>query len=278
MNEELSLQQLKDIEIQLLLKVHKICEEQGLRYSLGGGTLLGAVRHRGFIPWDDDIDIMMPRPDYDAFISYCLSCKEIPFKIKSWETDKSYVDLSAKIYDTKTLLVDKNTCDYEDNIGVFIDVFPIDGLANSYKQAKKVFNSTSFKRALLVAAQWKKFFKSKTHAWYFEPFRLGMFILSRFVNKQKLFDKIQNKYKKIDFDKVDFAAAVGGSYREKEILEKSIFTELIELSFENEKFHAISQYDAYLSSIYGDYMKLPPEEKRVSHHSFKAYYKEADNQ
>ncbi len=273
MNEELSLQQLKDIEIQLLVQVHKICEEQGWRYSLGGGTLLGAVRHGGFIPWDDDIDIMMSRPDYDAFISYCITHKDIPFKIKSWETDKSYVDLSAKVYEPNTVLVDDNTCEYKEQIGVFIDIFPIDGLANSYKQAKKVFNSTSFKRALLVAAQWKRFFKSKTHAWYYEPFRLAMFILSRFVDKQKLFDKVQNKYKKIDFDKVDFAAAVGGSYREKEILRKCVFTELTKLTFENKEFSAIANYDMYLSSIYGNYMELPPEEKRVSHHTFKAYYR-----
>ncbi len=277
MNEELSLEQLKSIEIRLLSDVNKICEKEGFRYSLGGGTLLGAVRHGGFIPWDDDIDIMMPRPDYDAFISYCLSHEEVPFKIKSWETDKTYVDLSAKIYDAQTVLIDDNTCDYEDKIGVFIDVFPIDGLANNYKRAKKVFNATTFKRELLVAAKWKKYFKSKTHAWYYEPFRFGMFLLSRFVNKQKLFDKIQEKYKKIDFDKVKFAAAVGGSYRKKEILEQSVFTNLNKLIFENEEFCAIAQYDTYLSSIYGDYMKLPPEEKRVSHHSFKAYYKERDD-
>lgn len=277
MNEELSLEQLKSIEIRLLSDVNKICEKEGFRYSLGGGTLLGAVRHGGFIPWDDDIDIMMPRPDYDAFISYCLSHEEVPFKIKAWETDKTYVDLSAKIYDAQTVLIDDNTCDYEDKIGVFIDVFPIDGLANTYKQAKKVFNATTFKRELLVAAKWKKYFKSKTHAWYYEPFRFGMFLLSRFVNKQKLFDKIQEKYKKIDFDKVKFAAAVGGSYRKKEILEQSVFTNLNKLIFENEEFCAIAQYDTYLSSIYGDYMKLPPEEKRVSHHSFKAYYKERDD-
>ncbi len=271
MMSEIDIEQLKKIELQLLIAVHKICEQENLRYSLGGGTLLGAVRHKGFIPWDDDIDIMMPRPDYDAFISYCLS-NEVPFKILSWETDKSYVDLSAKIYDPETVLEDDNIVN-GDKIGVNIDVFPIDGLGNTRKKAVKAFKSTSFKRNLLVAAGWKKFFKSKTHAWYYEPFRFAFFVLSRFVNKSKLFASIQKKYTKIDFDSVEFAAAVGGSYREKEILPKSVFTEYTELPFEGVNFKAISQYDTYLSSIYGDYMKLPPEEKRVSHHTFKAFYK-----
>ncbi len=274
MNNEINLEQLKKIQLQILIAVHEICEKENLRYSLGGGTLLGAVRHKGFIPWDDDIDIMMPRPDYNAFISYCLS-HDVPFKVWSWETDKSYVDMSAKIYDPNTVLEDENIVG-GNKIGVNIDIFPIDGLGNTYKKAVKAFKSTAFKRNLLIAAQWKKFFRSKTHAWYYEPFRFAFFVLSRFVNKSKLFASIQKKYTKINFDKVNFAGAVGGSYREKEVLPQDVFTEYTELPFEEYSFKAISQYDKYLSSIYGDYMKLPPEEKRVSHHTFKAFYKEAE--
>lgn len=277
-SKEIDLDGLKAIQLDLLSAVHDICERQGFRYSLGGGTLLGAVRHKGFIPWDDDIDIMMPRPDYDAFIAYCLSSDNIPFKIRSFENDKTYVDLSAKIYNPDTVLEDDNICAGEKQDGVFIDIFVIDGLGDSYKKAKKAFSATSFKRALLVAAQWKRFFRSKTHPWYYEPARLIMFALSRFVNKERLFKSVLKKYCKRDFDKVGFAAAVGGSYREKEILPREVFTEYVKLPFEGKEFNAIANYDAYLGSIYGDYMQLPPEEKRVSHHTFKAYYKEAKEQ
>lgn len=269
---EIDLRQLKKIEAELLNEVDKICAKENFRYSMGGGTLLGAVRHKGFIPWDDDIDIMMPRPDYDAFISFCLS-NETPFKLRCWETDKTFVDFSAKLYNPQTVLEDENVFGGS-SLGVSIDIFPIDGLGDTYKKAKKAFNSTRFKRNLLIAAQWKKFFKSKTHSWYYEPFRFAFFILSRLVNKKRLFDKIQKKYKKIDFNGANFVAAVGGAYREKEILPKEVFTDYIDLPFEEYSFKAITAYDTYLSSIYGDYMKLPPEEKRVSHHTFKAYYSE----
>ncbi len=273
MKEAISLDQLKKLEIDLLIEVDKICRNENLRYSLGGGTLLGAVRHKGFIPWDDDIDIMMPRPDYDAFISYCLSHK-VNFGIKAWETDKTYVTLATQIFNKDTILEEDNTPDGTTKIGVYIDIFPIDGLGDTYKKAVKAFKSTKFKRELLVAAQWKRYLKSKTHPWYYEPIRFAFFLIGRMVNKQKLFKSILKVYSKIDFNSVKFAGAVGGSYREKEILPQEVFTDYIDLPFEGIKFKAIAQYDTYLSSIYGDYVQLPPEEKRVSHHTFQAYFKE----
>lgn len=271
---EINAERLKELEVELLIAVDEICQKENLRYSLGGGTLLGAVRHKGFIPWDDDIDIMMPRPDYDAFIAYC-SNKEVPFKVRSFETDKTYVDMSAKLYNPDTILKDDNIVGGS-SIGVNIDVFPIDGLGDTYKKAKNAFNSTKFKRNLLIAAQWKKFFRSKTHGWYYEPFRFAFFVLSRFVNKPRLFKKIQKKYTKIDFNSVQYAGAVGGAYREKEILPKTVWTEYIDMPFEGRSFKAIAAYDEYMSSIYGDYMRLPPVEKQVSHHTFTAYFKEEE--
>ncbi len=273
---EIGLEELKRIQIRLLASVHEICEREGFRYSMGGGTLLGAIRHKGYIPWDDDIDIMMPRPDYDAFIKYAIEHEDLPFKVRSYETDKSYLDMSAKVYNPDTVLKDDNICKGEQEEGVSIDVFVIDGLANTYNKAVKTFRATSFKRALLVAANWKRFFRSKTHGWYLEPFRFGMFILSRFANKRKLYESIVKRYSAIDFDNVKFAAAVGGSYREKEILPQEVFTNYVKLPFEDYEFNAIAAYDKYLGSIYGDYMKLPPEDKRVSHHTFTAYYKESN--
>lgn len=273
MEKQIDIEQLKQIEFDLLSDFHELCESCGFRYSMGGGTLLGAVRHEGFIPWDDDIDVMMPRPDYNKFIDYCLK-HETSFKLKSYETDSIYVDLSAKICNPKTVLQENDILNDNEKFGVYIDIFPVDGLGNTLNEAKKKFRKTSFKRNILVAAQWKKFQKSRTHAWYYEPFRFILFLLGKCVNKQRIFEKILAVYSDIDFNQVEYVAAVGGSYREKEIMPRKIFDNYIDLQFENRKFKAIADFDIYLSSIYGDYMKLPPEEKRVSHHLFKAYYKE----
>ena len=145
----LDLRQMQLTELGLLKEFAKICESLGLRYSLGGGSLLGAVRHKGFIPWDDDIDVMMPRPDYDKFVEYCRN-NEVPFDTPFGEDNFAEIAMSTKIYDRDTVLVPKiRDKDSREGLrGLYIDIFPIDGLGDTLKAATKKFNSSSFDREL----------------------------------------------------------------------------------------------------------------------------------
>ena len=268
---EINLEELKKIELSVMKSVHEICTEQSIRYSLCGGTLLGAVRHGGFSPWDDDIDIMMPRPDYDRFVRYCQE-NETPFNLLSSETDERYGYLFAKAMDKNARIIEENSNPNGIELGVYIDIFPIDGLGDTYEEALKKFKSSRFKRELLVAKNWKKYFRSKTRSWKYEPIRFAFFIASRFVSMKRLVGKLQKKFRKKEFDESSYVAAIFGSYREKEIIKKEYFNDYIDMDFEGTAFKVIVGYKEYMQSIYGDYMKLPPEEKRVSHHMFKAYY------
>ena len=268
---ELSLLEIHEIELQLLKKFHNICQEQGFRYSLCAGSLLGAVRHKGFIPWDDDIDVIMPRPDYDRFIRYCKE-QAVPFGLVTYDTVEGFNGLIAKLWDESTVIKER-VAFLDFPIGVHLEVFPAEGLGNTKKEALKIFRSTTWKRELLNAAQWKKYSRSKTHGLLTEPIRFILFVISRFVNPKRLVTEIDQFSRSHLFEDSTFAGVVSGSYREREILPRKVFEEYTEADFEGEKFKIFRNYDAYLSSIYGDYMKLPPEEKRVAHHTFQAYLK-----
>lgn len=270
---EITLEEMKSIELNILKQIHELCISQGFRYFLIGGTLLGAVRHKGFIPWDDDIDIGMPRSDYEKLIEYCSS-NETPFKLVCNKTDHNYGYLFAKAVDKNTVLIEENANKDGAELGIYVDIFPIDGLGDTYNEAIKNLNKTRFNRELLVAANWKKFFRSKTRPIYYEPIRLAFFFMSRMCSFRKLINKIESQYGVDGFDKFKHAGCVCGSYRNKEIVERSVYSEYIQLPFEDAYFNCPKDYDKYLKCIYGDYMKLPPKEKQVSHHMFTAYYKD----
>ena len=268
--QELTLDELKQTELGILKKFAEICDRKGFRYSLAGGTLLGAVRHKGFIPWDDDIDVFMPRSDYDKFIKYCSKNKTY-FGLFCHEINAECKNLWTQLYNRDTVLI--NT--YVDNsTGVYIDVFPIDGLGNTKDEAFAKFKKTWLLRELLVASKWQHFFRSNTHAWYIEPVRYILYLLSQFISQNWLISVIEKDCRSIDFDKSKYASCIFGVYRQKEIMEQKIYTNYTDMIFEGKKFKGVANYNEYLTHFYGDYMTLPPVEKRKTHHTFKAYWRE----
>ena len=275
--QELTLDEIKAIELELLKKFRDVCQGNGFNYSLMGGTLLGAVRHGGFIPWDDDIDIIMPRPDYERFVAYCKA-NETPFKLLSVQTDKGYAYLFGKVMDPDTELIEKVSNRNKVDLGVYIDIFIYDGMGNTEQEAKKNFNKSRFLRELLVAANWKCLFRSKTKAWYYEPIRFAFYIMSRFVRHTTLIKAIEKKYRDFDFYENEYVGNLCSDKRDRSIIKRSEIDTYVTLTFEGEEFSVFSGYKTYLTNMFGDYMQLPPEDKRVTHHMFSAYRKEKTNE
>lgn len=271
---ELTAEELKQVQMEILDKIHEICVANEIRYSLFAGTLLGAVRHKGFIPWDDDIDIMMPRPDYEKFIQYCIDNKT-SFRLICSKTDNSYGYLFAKAVDDNTVIEEEVANRGGTQIGVFVDIFPMDSFGDTPEEAQKNYDKSTFLRELLVAANWKKYFRNKTRKWYYEPVRFAFFVLSRFYSVDKLIEKIESKYPACEFGTKKYVATLSDSYaKSKQFDDAELFDEFVDMPFEDRTYKVIKNYDEHLKRYFGDYMKLPPEKDRVSHHYFKAYYKE----
>lgn len=269
---KLEIEDIKKLSFEVLCEIKRICEANGLTYSLTGGTLIGAVRHGGFIPWDDDIDIMMPRPDYDRFIEIVKN-SDCGFNLFSYETHgDDYWYPFAKACHKNTKLVENATVQGNVELGVYVDIFPVDGVGNSYPLAKTRVMMFQLLHGLKVTSNWTKYRKSKLRKWYYEPFRFICYVISKMLSKRFINRTIDKFVRRKPFEECRFAARLVGDYGSKEIMPKELFESYIDVMFEGEEFSAVSDYDTFLKGLYGDYMQLPPKEKQVTHHEFLAYW------
>lgn len=260
---ELSINEVKDIQISILRKVANFCDKHELQYSIAAGTLIGAVRHKGYIPWDDDIDIMMPRAHYDRLMNEFSDESLTLFNHNNYP---KYNYPFAKIAQKNTKLVELDY-DYSQYFGVNIDVFPIDGFPNENHDIQKhMSNITHYRKILALKLEGKVEGRGFIKQTMFNV--LKCIYSFRYLNEK--ITKIASKY---PFAESNLSGVSVWGYGEREICPTEIYHNTIEIEFENDKFKAIKDFDIYLTNVYGDYMKLPPECKRVQTHNFVAYMK-----
>lgn len=265
---KIDLDSIKKIELDILSYIDNICIENNLQYFLCGGTLLGAVRHKGFIPWDDDIDISMPRPDYDKFIEL-LEKNNGKYRILSIKQENYYYNF-AKVVDSDTTLSEHGCLPIE-NLGVYVDVFPLEGFPTDKVARKKHFNKLNMLRKRIERYSRGKSIIRKNLIKYIQSVYLYH------INKKTTLSELQKKYeelaRKYNYDESVYVYATGGAYKKKDIFIKEIFSNGTDVIFENKKFNAPKDCDTYLGQLYGNYMQLPPIQNRISHHNYEAKYK-----
>lgn len=262
------------IIVDVLREFIKICEEHNLTYFCGGGTAIGAVRHHGIIPWDDDIDVYMPRPDYNKFIALKDSLPSKKYEIVTPYDTPNYPMYFSKLCNSNTTLVEE--ADTPCVFGLYIDVFPLDGTSDDLEEAKQlkekfrrlqnkmeaISTRSTFKeyiQLLIKPSEWGRFVR-KTWGYFFrKSYRKSIL---------KQMDRICALY---DFSNAKNVVVYCGVYREREIYPKSWVSSSVEFPFEGLKVKLCVGYDKYLRQFFGDYMQLPPVEQRKSHH-VKAYF------
>ena len=264
----ISEEECKKIGLKILERVHLFCVQNKLRYVLFYGTLLGAIRHNGYIPWDDDIDIAMPREDYEKMIE---SFGDDNYGIMTYKV-KGYHFPWAKVYDKQTIKIEPTRVPRGFEIGFNIDIFPLDFVISEieYVSLKKRENN--------VISKWKKAilpykitsFKILVRTVLWLPL---YFNLRRYAQKIDLFFLNHSKANKEE-NNLNYLAANAVFWRKPNYLFGNDLFENLQLHiFEGREFYIPKNYDAVLKTCYGNYLELPPKDKQVSHHNYRCFYK-----
>ena len=264
----ISIPEMKQIQIDILKDVHRFCEENNLHYTLAFGSMLGAIRHKGYIPWDDDIDIALLRPDYEKLVKNYTSA-DGKYRLYDYRKDSDYHYPYAKIADTRTIL-DENVS--MKNIGVNIDVFPFDYMFDTREECTR-FISTLDRLKKLFRVKLVK--PGKKNVWWKRILiRLSKVVMFP-ISMRKIVEKEYEKVSVLTNDKAKFVAfaldpRLEGAYRS--IYSRNMFEKFLNVPFDGEEFMVTAEYDKWLTQMYGDYMTPPSESNRTSPHTLNNIY------
>ena len=240
---------------EILDVVDKTCKENNLKYYLASGTMLGAIRHKGFIPWDDDADIIMPRPDYERFLANAKQWLPEQYELICAENDENYSLPFAKVQDSKTTIIERIYLRYLG--GVYLDVFPLDGISDN------------------KIAQWWHFFRYQYYKKinYFvnrDPFKHGHgpscwlpLLIHKTYSKQRVKEKMRQIMLEYDYDECHLVIDHDDGW--KGVVEKDVIGEPTPVVFEGKEYWGVENYDSYLRQKYDDYMQLPPLSAQHQH-------------
>lgn len=260
----ISMEEQKEIMLNIMDYIHEFCKEKKIRYYMIGGTLLGAVRHKGFIPWDDDIDIGLKRDDYEYFVREFNNKHSDEFVLVNNETLAGYHLPQAKVISKKTIL--QENVPHSPQIGVFVDVFPLDYCPSPYENACRFLKEANIYRNIMSI---KNVPVSRERGLIRNAIILAGHVFLGFIPRHRINERINTiSSKYLNSNERSFVAEMTTNpYGEKEIYKSEWFGEPVELEFENRFYYAPSDYRNVLKKTFGDYMKLPPVEKRITHHN-----------
>lgn len=257
---EKTLKNLHNVQIEILDEIVRICNENNLEYFLVGGTLLGAVRHQGFIPWDDDLDIAMNRKDYEKFLSLCKNELNDKYRLDCDKTNDKYWLTFAKIRKKNTLFLENSLDGIDTGKEIFVDIFPLDDIKKPFSVLNRV--RLIFVKIVIDALFYKRGITKDINVCR-RPKMTKFFSKFSF----KFLHKFQHKIVTLSNPKKsNYLVSFSGCYAyKKEVFLKNDFYPTKTLKFEEKSYKVPNNYKKYLKNIYGDYMKLPPKNERVNH-------------
>lgn len=262
------LRKLQLLEVNLLLKFQQICEANNLTYYFTGGGLIGALRHGGFIPWDDDMDIVMPRDDYDKFVRICKNGCEDDYGLIHYETDidPHWHTVYSKFVDTQSIIERPLAFQaYKDY--VWIDILPVDGMPNNRIRRWWHMKHVLLLRYWLVLTDIEHLAALKKRPFY-ETWILNFFNiipLFKIFNTKKVAGIVERCMRKYKIQDSMYCCNLIGKYRSREIQLKNRWGIPETLFFEGIPVKVPALYHEFQTHMYGDYMKLPPENERIAH-------------